>query len=80
MGSQILGMPVTLTYRALSYFYDYAFYKRLSFAKQKNEALAFFDPVFRQYPRLGSKISESRSPRELTLDFNGGWRFKEVSD
>ena len=73
-GGQILEIPVKLTFEALAYFYDYTFYKRLNFTKQKQEALAFFDPIFRQYSRFGSKIPEMSSPREITLDFKGGWR------
>ncbi|WP_100629825.1 hypothetical protein [Algoriphagus formosus] len=74
-GRQILATQVEITSRTLSYFHLYVIYKKLSYPKLKKEALAFFDPVFRQYPRLASNLPKLEKPEKVKLDFIGGWRF-----
>lgn len=78
-GSQIVGFPVKLTCNALSYFHFYVFYKKLSYVKLKMEAFAFFEPVFRQYPRMSGRLDGLQPEAgEVILDFKGGWRFKSI--
>ncbi|WP_100629747.1 hypothetical protein [Algoriphagus formosus] len=80
-GSQILGFPVKLTCNALSYFHFYVFYKKLSYAKLKKEAIDFFEPIFRQYPRMVGRLNGLQpEAHEIILDFKGGWRFSAEVD
>ena len=78
-GSTFIGVPVTLSLEAVSHFQVYIAHKKLSYQQLKREAFNFFDPVFRQYPRLIQKLP-SYEPKSIEVDFNGGWRFQVITD
>lgn len=77
-GSELLQIPVRISFGAMDYFICYTFYKKLSNAKLRQAALDFFIPVFFQYPQLTKNIQAK--PSEIQLDFSGGWKFQAVND
>jgi hypothetical protein len=77
-GSDLLGIPVRLTFSSMDYFLAHIFYKRLSNPQLHRAALDFFIPVFRQYPRMSEKVEPSRS--QVQLDFKGSWKFDLITE
>lgn len=77
-GSELLGIPVSISFNAMDYFLAYVFYKKLIYSKLLQAGLDFFLPVFRQYPRMTGKVNIR--PEKLELDFKGGWKFNLMLD
>lgn len=77
-GSELLGIPVSISFNAMDYFLVYVFYKKLNYSKLLQAGLDFFLPVFRQYPRMTGKVN--LRPEKLELDFKGGWKFNLTMD
>lgn len=78
VGSEILQIPIRLSFGAMDYFICYTFYKKLNNTKLRQAALDFFIPVFFQCPQMTKKIKTKHS--EIQLDFSGGWKFKGIID
>lgn len=71
--SQKSGFPISISCMAMDYFSQYVFYRKLNYAKLKQEAFIFFLPVFHQIPRIVSKFNEE--VETLEIDFKAGWKF-----
>lgn len=77
-GQEVIGIPASLSFDSMEYFFSNVFYKKLSFPQLHRTALDFFLPVFRQFPRMTQKISFN--PERVVLDFKGGWKFNGAID
>lgn len=77
-GKELLGIPVSLTLDSMDYFIRYVFHKKLSFPRLHQAALDFFIPVFCQFPRVTQKVA--LHPNYIQLDFQGGWKFKVITE
>lgn len=77
-GSDLLGFPIRMSFSALQYFQIYIAHKNLSHEELIKQALAFFDPLFPKYTRMIRKLPFL--PKQVELDFEGGWRFNANYD
>jgi hypothetical protein len=77
-GQELLGIPVSLTLDSMDYFIQYSFYKKLCSKGLLRLALDYFIPVLSQYPRMSQNITIQ--PKFIQLDFQGGWKFRAVSE
>lgn len=71
--SQKFDFPINISCMAMDYFSQYVFYKKLNYARLKQEAVIFFLPVFHQIPRIVSKFNEEAET--VQIDFKAGWKF-----
>jgi hypothetical protein len=72
-GKEKIGIPVSFTFSAVEYFHIYFAHKRLTYRQLVQEGVFFFDPVFRQYPKMVKNLP--CKPQQVEIDFKGGWKF-----
>lgn len=77
-GSELLSIPVSISFNAMDYFLAYVFYKKLNYSKLLQAGFDFFLPVFSQYASMTRRVN--LRPEKLELDFKGGWKFNLIMD